>query len=160
MTANIVKTPDVLHGQPRIEGTRLGVFMLGEMIRRGNWTAEEVIDEWDELTREHIDLVLDYYDSHPEEMAAHRRERDVLIQEIDERERDVEQEASRKQRDGSTSDKRSPPMAHESDRKWALEPLTDEEHEQAQERIAEAFDEARAWLAEDDDSAIHDPDED
>lgn len=33
-------------------------------------------------------------------------------------------------------------------------PLTDEEHEQARERIREAFDEARAWLAEaeDDDS--------
>ena len=83
ITANIVKTPDILHGQPRIEGTRLGVFMLGEMIRNGNWTAEEVIDEWDELTREHVDLVLDYYDNHSEEMAAHRREHEALIQEID-----------------------------------------------------------------------------
>ena len=67
-TVEIVKTPDILHGQPRIEGTRLGVFMLGEMIRRGEWTAEEVIDEWDELTREHVEVVLEYYDGHPEEM--------------------------------------------------------------------------------------------
>ena len=29
-TARIVKTPEVLHGQPRIDGTRIGVFMLGE----------------------------------------------------------------------------------------------------------------------------------
>ena len=104
ITANIVKTPDVLHGQPRIEGTRLGVFMLGEMIRRGNWTAEEVAEEWDELTREHVDLVLDYYDSHPDEMDAHRREREALIQEIDERERSREHEASGEGRDGSPSD--------------------------------------------------------
>lgn len=100
ITANIVKTPDVLHGQPRIEGTRLGVFMLGEMIRNGNWTAEEVAEEWDELTHEHVKLVLDYYDSHPEEMAAHRREREALIEEIDEREHSHAQE----QRDGSASD--------------------------------------------------------
>ena len=100
ITANIVKTPDVLHGQPRIEGTRLEVFMLGEMIRRGEWTAEEVATEWDELTREHIEVVLDYYDSHPEEMNSHRREREALIQEIDKRERDTEGS----QRDGSASD--------------------------------------------------------
>ena len=104
ITANIVKTPDVLHGPPRIEGTRLGVFMLSEMIRNGNWTAEEVAEEWDELTREHVDLVLDYYDSHPDEMDAHRREREALIQEIDERERGHEQGANGEQRDGSPSD--------------------------------------------------------
>jgi uncharacterized protein (DUF433 family) len=98
-TVEIVKTPDILHGQPRIEGTRLGVFMLGEMIRRGEWTAEEVIDEWDELTREHVEVVLEYYDGHPEEMDAHRRERDTLLREIDE----CEREADRKQRDRSAS---------------------------------------------------------
>ena len=98
-TVEIVETPDVLHGQPRIEGTRLGVFMLGEMIRRGEWTAEEVIDEWDELTREHIEAVLAYYDGHPEEMEDHRRERNALLQEIDEREGN----ADRKQQDRSAS---------------------------------------------------------
>jgi hypothetical protein len=40
---------------------------------------------------------------------------------------------------------RSTPQPDEEQR-----PLTDEEHEQAKERIREAFDEARAWLAEDD----------
>lgn len=32
----IVRTPDVLHGQPRIDGTRLGVFTIGESVRRGD----------------------------------------------------------------------------------------------------------------------------
>ena len=31
----IVTTSDVLHGQPRIEGTRIGVFVIGESIREG-----------------------------------------------------------------------------------------------------------------------------
>jgi uncharacterized protein (DUF433 family) len=100
ITANIVKTPDVLHGQLCIEGTRVEVFMLGEMISRGEWTAEEVAEEWDELTREHVAVVLDYYDSHPEEMDSHRREREALIQEIDERER----ETGGSRRDGSAPD--------------------------------------------------------
>lgn len=49
-------------------------------------------------------------------------------------------------------------MAQEPDREWSLEPLTDEDIEQAQERITDAFDEARAWLAEDDGAADHDQD--
>ena len=46
-------------------------------------------------------------------------------------------------------------MAQEPDQEWTLESLTDDDIEQAQERITEAFDEARAWLAEGEDSAEH-----
>lgn len=34
-TIAIVETPDVLHEKPRIEGTRIGVLMVGECIRDG-----------------------------------------------------------------------------------------------------------------------------
>ena len=47
-------------------------------------------------------------------------------------------------------------MAQGSKPEWELEPLTDEDVEQAKERITEAFDEARAWIAEDDDPDEHD----
>ena len=41
-------------------------------------------------------------------------------------------------------------MAQESEPEWELDPLTDEDVEQAKERITEAFDEARAWITEGD----------
>ena len=32
------KTPDILHGKPRTEGTRIGIFQIGELVRRQGWT--------------------------------------------------------------------------------------------------------------------------
>ena len=93
-TVEIVKTPDVLHGQPRLEGTRIGVFMLGEMVHRGPWTAAEVVDEYPELARKQVDAALAYYDDHPEEMDALRDETDEVLRWLDERERDRQQSVS------------------------------------------------------------------
>jgi uncharacterized protein (DUF433 family) len=64
-TVPIVKTPDVLHGKPRLEGTRIGVFTLGELVRRRDWSREEVSREFD-LDADQIDAALQYYDEHPE----------------------------------------------------------------------------------------------
>lgn len=87
-TARIVKTPEVLHGQPRLDGTRYGVFMFGDMIRNGEWTAAEVVDEYPpDLSREDVDAMLAYYDDHPEEMAQAREEREIVIEGIRERSR-------------------------------------------------------------------------
>ena len=49
-------------------------------------------------------------------------------------------------------------MVPEPDREWSLEQFTDEDIEQVKERITEAFDAARAWLAEDDRTADYDED--
>lgn len=67
-TVEIVKTPDVLHGKPRFEGTRIGVFMIAEGIREGDWTVEETLESYPDLTREQVHAALDYYDDHPEAM--------------------------------------------------------------------------------------------
>lgn len=64
-TVRIVKTPEVLHGKPRIEGTRVGVFQVGELVRQNGWSIEEVIEEFD-LDREQVRAALDYYDDNPE----------------------------------------------------------------------------------------------
>ena len=41
----IVKTPEVLGGKPRVEGTRIGVRMIGDMVCRGDWTVEEITSD-------------------------------------------------------------------------------------------------------------------
>lgn len=64
-TVRIVKTPEVLHGKPRIEGTRVGVFQVGELVRRRDWSIDEVTAQFD-LDREQVRAALEYYDGHPE----------------------------------------------------------------------------------------------
>lgn len=80
-TVDIVKTPDVLGGKPRIEGTRVGVFQVGEMVRRGEWSVAAVVGELD-LTREQVDAALDYYDDHTDEMETLRARRDATVREV------------------------------------------------------------------------------
>jgi uncharacterized protein (DUF433 family) len=64
-TPRIVNTPDVLHGKPRIEGTRVGVFQLGELVRRQEWSLEEAAEQFD-LDVTQVQAAVEYYDEHPE----------------------------------------------------------------------------------------------
>ena len=93
-TAEIVKTPDVLHGQPRIEGTRIGVFVIGESIRAdaSDQTVETIRESYPDLSRDQIHAALAYYDDHPDEMDALRAEREAVIEQIDERRREHDRE--------------------------------------------------------------------
>lgn len=63
----IVRTPDVLHGKPRIEGTRIGVYTLGVAVESGA-SVEDLLDDYQTLDRPQIEAAIDYYDSHPELM--------------------------------------------------------------------------------------------
>lgn len=85
----IVKTPDVLHGKPRIEGTRIGVRMIGDMVRRSDWTVEEVTSDghFPDLTREQVEAALSYYDDHPDEMETLRTQREATFERLRERSR-------------------------------------------------------------------------
>ena len=60
-TIRIVKTPDVLHGKPRIKGTRIGVFTIGESVREGGQPVDDVLEAYPDLTRERITAALDYW---------------------------------------------------------------------------------------------------
>ena len=66
-TVEIVRTPDILHGKPRIEGTRIGVFTLGAAAESGA-TVEDLLDDYPDLDRAEVEAALDYYDAHPELM--------------------------------------------------------------------------------------------
>ncbi|WP_160132745.1 DUF433 domain-containing protein [Halococcus salsus] len=83
----IVKTPDVLHGKPRFDGTRIGVYMIAEGIREGGWTVEETVAEYPDLSREQVDAALDYYDDHPEAMDVIRQGKEANRRLIQERSR-------------------------------------------------------------------------
>lgn len=83
----IVKTAEVLHGKPRIDGTRIGVFQLGESVRRGGQTVDDLVQAYPELTEHQVEVALAYYDTHPDEMAALRDEEAEIVRLIREESR-------------------------------------------------------------------------
>ncbi len=56
---HIVSTPEVISGKPRIDGTRIPVALILGYLASGR-TADEIINEFPDLTREHIAACLDY----------------------------------------------------------------------------------------------------
>lgn len=73
-TVRIVKSADVLHGKPRIEGTRVGVFQIGELLSEQGWSVDEAAEEFD-LDAEQVRAAIEYYDEHPELMDTLRKQR-------------------------------------------------------------------------------------
>lgn len=75
-SARIVKTSDVLGGDPRIKGRRLGVYFIREQVEGRGLDPKTVADRYD-LDLADVCRALTYYHEHPEEMAEiqARRER-------------------------------------------------------------------------------------
>jgi uncharacterized protein (DUF433 family) len=80
-TVQIVKTPDVLHGEPRLEGTRIGVLQVGELVREREWELDEVADQLD-LDIAQVRAATDYYDEHPELMETLRAQKEARQQSV------------------------------------------------------------------------------
>jgi uncharacterized protein (DUF433 family) len=80
-TIEIVRTPDVLHGKPRIDGTRVGVFTLGSAVDDGA-TVPELLDAYPDLDRVEIEAAIEYYRSHPELMDYIRMQKQARRREI------------------------------------------------------------------------------
>ena len=55
----IVIDPNVLVGKPVIKGTRISVEFTVDLLGRG-WTVEQILKEYDHLTREDIQACLAY----------------------------------------------------------------------------------------------------
>lgn len=70
---DIVRTDDVLGGEPRIEGTRVGVLDVYELVVSGGSVAD-VADQLDRSLAE-VYTALAYYHDHPEEMRQLRQQR-------------------------------------------------------------------------------------
>ena len=85
-TVRIVKTPDVLHGKPRIEGTRVGVFQIGTLVREREWSVEDATGQFD-LDVSQIRAAVEYYAEHPELMETLRAQEEARQQTIREQSR-------------------------------------------------------------------------
>lgn len=79
--ATIVKTPDVLGGKPRIQGVRIGVLQVGDYIREHGMAVETVMEEL-RLSRKQVEVALDYYDAHPNEMETLRTQREATLRQL------------------------------------------------------------------------------
>jgi len=90
-TVRIVKTPDVLHGKPRIEGTRVGVFQIGTLVREREWSVEDATGQFD-LDVSQIQAAVEYYDEHPELMETLRAQEEARQQSIREQSRGTDLE--------------------------------------------------------------------
>jgi len=55
----IVTEPEILRGKPRLKGTRIPVGLVLGYLAAGK-TAEEIVAEFPQLTREQIAACLDY----------------------------------------------------------------------------------------------------
>ena len=51
--------PDILHGKPRIKGTRIAVYMVVELIAAGE-TVQTILEDYPSLTEEDIQAALHY----------------------------------------------------------------------------------------------------
>lgn len=78
----IVRTEDVLGGDPRIDGRRISVLQVADMVREGEHSPEYVADQL-ELTLAEVYTALAYYYEHPEEMDAVRERHRELERELD-----------------------------------------------------------------------------
>lgn len=55
----IVLNPKVLVGKPTVKGTRISVEFVMDLLGRG-WTTEQILCEYDHLSREDIQACLAY----------------------------------------------------------------------------------------------------
>jgi uncharacterized protein (DUF433 family) len=65
--ADIVRTEDVMGGEPRLAGHRISVLQVAEMVLQGDHSPEYVADQLD-LSLAEVHAALSYYYEHPEEM--------------------------------------------------------------------------------------------
>jgi uncharacterized protein (DUF433 family) len=72
MMVEIVRSEGVLGGNPRIEGTRVGVLHVYELVVEGNNPPADVADQLD-LSLAEVYSALAYYHEHPDEMRSVRR---------------------------------------------------------------------------------------
>ena len=74
--AEIVRTESVLGGDPRIEGTRIGVLHVYELAAQGAHPPVDVADQLD-ISLGDVYSALAYYHENPDEMRAVRAEHEA-----------------------------------------------------------------------------------
>lgn len=72
---DIVSTDDVMGGEPRLAGERIGVLQLGLRVVEAGWSEAAVAEQLD-VNLEAVETAVEYYRAHPEEMAEWRDRHD------------------------------------------------------------------------------------
>ena len=72
--AQIVETQEILNGEPRIAGTRVGVLDIAELVLDGGYTPADTADQLD-LAVAAVYHALAYYHDHASQMRELRRAR-------------------------------------------------------------------------------------
>lgn len=76
----IVQTADVMGGEPRLEGRRISVRQIAELVIDGGNAPADVADQLD-ISLADVHLALAYHYRHPEEMAEVRERHRERMQE-------------------------------------------------------------------------------
>ncbi|MFB6141410.1 MAG: DUF433 domain-containing protein [Halosimplex sp.] len=79
--AAIVRTEGVLGGDPRIDGTRVGVLHVYELVVEGDYPPVDVADQLD-ISLGAVYSALAYYYEHPDEMRELRRENEAAMEQL------------------------------------------------------------------------------
>jgi len=77
----VVRTPDVLDGEPRLAGTSVAVLEVWSYVRELEWSHDETARQLS-LSEAQIRTAIDYCENNPEEIAAvreARREREAAM---------------------------------------------------------------------------------
>jgi uncharacterized protein (DUF433 family) len=69
LATTLVRTPDVCGGKLRIDGTRMTVNQIVTLYHQG-FTAEQIADQYEQLSRREVYAVLAWYQDHQEEFDA------------------------------------------------------------------------------------------
>ena len=77
----ITRDEDVLGGEPRIDGTRIGVRHIAARVIDGGQTPAAVADQFD-LSLSAVYEALSYYYEHIEEMRKYERENEEAFEKI------------------------------------------------------------------------------
>ena len=80
----ITADEDTLHGLPRLDGTRISVLHIYDMIVDGETDPAGVADALD-ISMGDVYEALAYYYNHPDEMRTHRTAQDEAREELRER---------------------------------------------------------------------------
>lgn len=80
----IVATADVMGGEPRLEGRRISVRQIAELVIDGAEAPVDVADQLDVPVAD-VHLALAYYYDHPDEMEAIREQHRERVSEVEER---------------------------------------------------------------------------
>jgi uncharacterized protein (DUF433 family) len=78
----IVETDDVLGGKPRLEGRRISVLQIAEMVLDADYDPAEVADQLD-VDLADVHLALAYFYDNIEEMDRLERRREELVRDLE-----------------------------------------------------------------------------